>query len=391
MEGAVHHLDEAGRTVSLAIDDAVAARASDVHFEPDEDGLVVRIRVDGVVHELRRIPAGGADAVTGRLKSMAKLDVEERALPQTGSLSVLVGGEPLSLRCTVIPTVRGEQVALRIVPDDGDGPAPLPDLDTSAFTDALERSSGLALVAGPPGSGKTTTAYAALARLAAPERIVMTLEDPVERTLPGVDHVAVNRAGGPTFAEGQHAVLRAAPDVLLIGEIRDRETALAAVEAALSGVLVVSTLLATDAASSIARLAELGVDRDLISNAVHCVLAQRLVRTLCTRCRTEYTADEDVRALLGVSTGDTAPLRLYRSRGCPECDGRGFVGRAPVFEVMPVGDELRDVVRTGTTKEIAAAAGRQGMPLLARNAMQLARSGATSLEEALDAVSDLLG
>ena len=390
MEGAVHHLDEAGRTVSLAIDDAVAARASDLHFEPLDDGLAVRMRVDGVVHELRRVPLGNADAVTRRLKTMARLDADQRALPQTGGFSVLSGGEQLSLRCTVIPTVRGEQVALRFVPAV-DGPAPLPELESSAFTAALERSSGLALVVGPPGSGKTTTAYAALNRLASPERIVMTLEDPVERMLPGVDHVAVNTAGGPTFADGQHAVLRAAPDVLLIGEIRDRETALAAVEAALSGVLVVSTLLATDAASSIARLAELGVDRDLISNAVHCVLAQRLVRTLCSRCRTEYAADEDVRALLGVSTGDTAPLRLFRPRGCPECEGLGFVGRAPVFEVMPVADELRDVVRTGTTQEIAAAAGRQGMPLLARNAMQLARSGATSLEEALDAISDLLG
>lgn len=391
----MHHLDEAGRLVSVAIDDAVAGRASDLHFEPHDDALVVRMRVDGVVRELRRVPKGDEETVTRRLKSLARLDPEASGLPQTGAFSVLVGGEPVQLRCTVIPTVRGEQIALRIVPDDERASA-LPDLGLAPAAEAslaaaLDRTSGLVLVVGPPGSGKTTTAYTALERLASAERIVMTLEDPVERTLPGVDHVAVNGAGGPTFAQGQQAVLRAAPDVLLIGEIRDDETARAAIEAALGGVLVVSTLLATDAASSIGRLAELGVERDLIANAVHLVVAQRLVRTLCERCREQYTADEDVRALLGVSAGDKEPLLLYRSRGCPKCEGTGFVGRAAVFEVMPVADTLRDVVRTGTTKEITAAAGRHGMPVLARSAMRLARSGGTSLEEALAAVSDLIG
>ena len=395
MEGAVHHLDEAGRLVSVAIDDAVAARASDLHFEPHDDALVVRMRVDGVVRELRRVPKSGEEAVTRRLKSLARLDPEANGLPQTGAFSVLVGADAVQLRCTVIPTVRGEQIALRIVPDDERASA-LPDLGLAPAAEAslaaaLDRTSGLVLVVGPPGSGKTTTAYTALDRLSSAERIVMTLEDPVERTLAGVDHVAVNGAGGPTFAQGQQAVLRAAPDVLLIGEIRDSETARAAIEGALGGVLVVSTLLATDAASSIGRLAELGVDRDLIANAVHLVVAQRLVRTLCEHCREQYTADEDVRALLGVSAGDKEPLLLYRSRGCPKCEQTGFVGRAAVFEVMPVADTLRDVVRTGTTKEITAAAGRQGMPVLARSAMRLARSGRTSLEEALAAVSDLIG
>ena len=395
MEGAVHHLDEAGRLVSVAIDDAVAGRASDLHFEPHDDALVVRMRVDGVVRELRRVPKSGEEAVTRRLKSLARLDPEANGLPQTGAFSVLVGGDAVQLRCTVIPTVRGEQIALRIVPDDERASA-LPDLGLAPAAEAslaaaLDRTSGLVLVVGPPGSGKTTTAYTALDRLSSAERIVMTLEDPVERTLAGVDHVAVNGAGGPTFAQGQQAVLRAAPDVLLIGEIRDSETARAAIEGALGGVLVVSTLLATDAASSIGRLAELGVDRDLIANAVHLVVAQRLVRTLCEHCREQYTADEDVRALLGVSAGDKEPLLLYRSRGCPKCEQTGFVGRAAVFEVMPVADTLRDVVRTGTTKEITAAAGRQGMPVLARSAMRLARSGRTSLEEALAAVSDLIG
>lgn len=399
MEPAALHVSDPSadldELISLAIEDAVDDRASDVHFDPQDDALVVRVRVDGVVSERRRIPKKLERSVTSRLKTMAGLVAAERRLPQTGSIAVLVRGEQRQLRCTVIPTVHGEHVALRFVRAD-ELPPPLPELGLGPAAEemlafALARTSGLVVVAGPPGSGKTTTAHALLNRLNTPERIVMTLEDPIERTLPGIDHVAVNGPGRPTFAEAQRAVLRAAPDALLIGEIRDAETARAAVEAALSGVLVISTLLATDAASSVARLAELGVERDLIAGAVHCVVAQRLVRTLCTHCRERYEADQDVRALVGGSASDTVTLHLYRSRGCPHCGDVGFVGRASVFEVMPVDEDLRGVVRTGTTDEIAAAAGRQGMPLLARNAMELVRSGATSLEEALDAVSDLLG
>lgn len=401
MEAAIHVSDSSSdlvvvaRQISDVINRALDSRASDIHFDPQQDDLVVRMRIDGVVQELFHVPTEVGRSLTSGLKTMANLVVAEQRRPQTGTAAVLVGDEPVQLRCTVIPTVHGEHVALRFVAA-AERPQPLPELgftpdaeETLAF--ALARTSGLVLVVGPPGSGKTTTAYAVLNRLNTFERIVMTLEDPVERTLPGIDHVAVNGVGRPAFAEAQRAVLRTAPDVVLIGEIRDEETARAAVEAALSGVLVISTLLATDAASSIARIAELGVERDPVANAVHCVVAQRLVRTLCTQCRVQYAADEDVRALVGGSAGDAVPLHLYRRGGCPHCDRTGFVGRAAAFEVMSVDDDLRDVVRAGTTGEIAAAAGRQGMPLLVRNAMELVRSGATSLEEALKAVADLLG
>ena len=325
---------DVGELITEAIEGALDERASDIHFDPQDDALVQRMRVDGVVQEVQRIPKRA-----GALADAPAEDAWRASSPPSGGCRrpapspCSSGGEQHHLRCTVIPTVHGEHVALRFVAAD-ERPQPLPELGLAADAEetlafALARTSGLVLVVGPPGSGKTTTAYAVLERLNTPTRILMTLEDPVERTLPDVDHIAVNGAGSPTFAQAQRAVLRAAParapdrrdprpgDGARRGRggaerrARDRDDA-------------------RDRRGVVDRtLAELGVERDLIANAVHCVVAQRLVRTLCTQCREHYVADEDVRALVGGSAADAVPLHLYRSAAVRSASRRGSSDAPP--------------------------------------------------------------
>lgn len=389
--------DAVGRLIVACVKDAVDNRASDLLFEPTDDGLALRVRVDGNAY-----PAMGRVSespefertLTNRLKTMADLVVTDGPGRQTGSFPILVDGRPIFVRCAVIPTSHGDAVALRVA-DSSKRSWTVDELGLAretaeAYLRALSLPSGLVVVAGPPGSGKTTTAYTALGPHNRPERIIATLEDPVEVDLPGIDQVAVNGRDKPTVPDGLQSVLRANPEVLLVGEIRDAETARAAVDAAASGVLVLATTLAKDAASAVARITDHGVARERLAGVLRCVLAQRLARSLCPDCRQEVAPDDRTRAFVAATDGEPVPLVLHGSLGCPSCAHAGYRGRALYAELMAFDRELRSVVASGSGDELAAAAVARGMRPLAADAMRLVRTGVTTVDEILRTAGDLL-
>ena len=297
--------------VNSLIAGAIDEGASDLHFEPQAKELAIRIRVDGVMRHLATVPKDMQPAVTSRLKIMAELDIAERRAPQDGRMSILVGGKPMDLRCAVLPTTHGEQIVLRIMSraaDDGRlGLADLgmaPDAE-EAFERAIRQPYGAVLAVGPTGSGKTTTLYAALDVLNDEGRVLMTIEDPVEYQTAGINQIEVNFKSGLTFARGLRTILRSDPDVLLVGEIRDEETARIAIQAAMTGHLVLTTLHTHNAASSIARLADMGVEPSLLATSINCIVAQRLARRLCRNCREAYAADESERTEMGLGARRT--------------------------------------------------------------------------------------
>ncbi len=362
---------------------AIEQRVSDIHFQPQPSGLVVRGRVDGVMRQLDMIPAEMQQAVVSRLKVMGELDIAERRLPQDGRVSIKFGRTSMDLRMAILPTVHGEQIVLRILYLRDSPVRDLSELgmapDTEAeFRRAILQPYGCIVTCGPTGSGKTTTLYAALELLNEPGRVLTTIEDPVESQIDGVNQIEVNPKAGLTFARGLRTLLRSDPDVLLVGEIRDEETARIAVQAAMTGHLVLTTLHAQDAPSSIARLKDMGVSPLLIQTAVNCVIAQRLVRRLCTECREPYRPDTGLLAQLGLSLdGD---VTLYRARGCYACGGTGYAGRVGIYELLPIRGSVARLMEAPTS-EIAAAAAAEGMRTLHGDALRLCLAGATSLEE----------
>lgn len=366
--------------VSRAIDDG----ASDLHIEPQAHEVVVRARIDGVMQHVTTIPRNLQRAVTTRLKIMGDLDIAERRAPQDGRVSIRHRGRPVDIRMAVLPTTHGEQVVLRIV-SRPEGRLELDDLGMmpaaqEAFARAIRQPYGAVLTVGPSGAGKTTTLYAALSLLNEDERVLITIEDPVEYQMPGVNQIEVNGRGGLTFASGLRTILRSDPDVLLVGEIRDEETAQIAIQAAMTGHLVLSTLHAQTAAASIARLEDMGVDASLLATSVNCVVAQRLARRLCLHCREAYRpTDADIAEL--APDGATSDLEIYRARGCAQCSGTGYSGRVALYEVMPVTGPLRRLMRSGSSEEIHAAAVEAGMTTLRRDGMRLVLAGVSSLEE----------
>ena len=378
------------RFVNLLITQAVQDRASDIHIEPQEKDMRVRYRIDGVLHEMQTAPKSVQNGVISRIKIMSDIDIAERRKPQDGRLSVNHQGRKIDLRVATLPTVWGEKVVMRF-------------LDYSTATMALEylglrehnrllyeesyrKPYGMILVTGPTGSGKSTTLYATLNQVARPEINVITVEDPVEYRIPGINQVQVNPKAGLTFASALRSILRADPDVVLLGEIRDGETAHIAIEAALTGHLVLSTLHTNDAPSAITRLIEMDIEPFLVGSAVDCVVAQRLARRLCTNCREEYTPTEP--ELKRFSWTEDMPLpTLYRPAGCSRCSNTGYRGRLALHEIMPVNEEIeRLAVARASSAEVARAAYAAGMQTLLEDGWEKAQEGLTSVEELLRVV-----
>jgi len=379
--------------VNLLITQAIQDRASDIHIEPGETELRVRYRIDGVLHDVMRSPRSIQSGVISRLKIMADIDISERRVPQDGRLSVSALGQKVDLRVATLPTVWGEKVVMRIL-DNSTARLALSDLGFTAenftrYSASFTKPYGMILVTGPTGSGKSTTLYATLNLIARPEINVITVEDPVEYRLAGINQVQVNAKAGLTFAAALRSILRCDPDVVLVGEIRDHETAQIAVEAALTGHLVLSTLHTNDAPSALTRLTEMGIEPFLVGSALDCVLAQRLARRLCTRCREPYepTPEELLAASYPWIPGQDVPT-LHRAAGCPACARTGYKGRLALHEVMAVTEHIeRLTVTRAPSSDIAEAATRDGMRRLREDGMRKVRDGVTSIEEILRVVA----
>jgi type IV pilus assembly protein PilB len=381
------------KLVNALISRAVEEGASDVHFEPQAKQLVVRARIDGVMRRFTTIPKSQQPAVTSRLKIMAELDIAEKRAPQDGRITIRYGRAPIDLRVACLPTTHGEQVVLRLMNRSGSrlGLAELGmSEDAEAkFARAIRQPYGAVLAVGPTGSGKTTTLYAALDVLNEDGRVLMTIEDPVEHQAPGVNQIEVNFKSGLTFARGLRTILRSDPDVLLVGEVRDEETARIAIQAAMTGHLVLTTLHTQNAASSIARLIDMGVEPSLLATSVNCIVAQRLARRLCSKCREAYWPEAGELAELGIER-PREEMWLYRPVGCTECSGTGFRGRVALYEVMSVEGRLRSLLESGSTEEIFEEAVAQGMTTLREDGVRVALAGISSLDEVRRVAGDRL-
>jgi type IV pilus assembly protein PilB len=375
--------------VNLLITQAVSDRASDIHVEPAERDLRIRFRIDGVLHEVMHSPKSIQAGVISRLKVMSEINIAERRIPQDGRMSLTVGGKPVDLRVATLPTVFGEKVVMRILDKNQallsmDDQGFLPDV-LERFETSYRKPYGTILVTGPTGSGKSTTLYATLNILNEVHRNIITIEDPVEYRLAGINQMQINPRAGLTFAAALRSILRADPDVLLVGEIRDRDTATIAVEAALTGHLVLTTLHTNDATSTPLRLLEMGVEPFLVTSALDCVLAQRLARKLCDRCREAYQPSEAELVEAGWPMdevdGNDWPV-LYRPIGCSSCGKTGYRGRFALHEVMPVSEEIeRLIIERRATDDLRKVAIMEGMIPLRDDGFRKVALGLTSIDE----------
>ena len=377
------------RLVSLLITNALDMRASDVHIEPFENRLIVRYRIDGVLHEVESPPKRLSAAVISRIKIMANLDIAERRLPQDGRIRLRVQGKEIDLRVSTVPTMHGESVVMRIL-DKGGVALDFHKLgfeeDTlKIFLDVLLQPHGILLVTGPTGSGKTTTLYTALDRLNQPDVKILTVEDPVEYQMAGINQIQVKPQIDLTFANALRSIVRQDPDVIMIGEIRDLETAQIAVQSALTGHLVLSTVHTNDAPSTVNRLLDMGVEDYLLTSTIVGIQAQRLVRTLCPQCKQPYTALPELVEQMRLNKFSKEPeITLWHAKGCSYCANTGYIGRISIMEVLPMTDSLRSLVmKHATATELRAEAVREGMLTMYEDGLRKALKGVTTFEEVL--------
>jgi general secretion pathway protein E len=374
------------RLVNLLLIEALDARASDVHLESYQDGLRVRYRVDGVLQNAPSPPVHLSPAIISRLKIMAELDIAERRLPQDGRIRLRLQNRQVDVRVSTVPTLRGESVVLRLL-DKERGRISLAELGMAAdtlelFTEVVSRPHGIVLVTGPTGSGKTTTLYGAIEMIRTGREKILTVEDPVEYELSGVPQVPVNEKVGVTFAAALRSLLRQDPDIILVGEIRDAETAQIATQAALTGHLVLSTLHTNDAPTALTRLLDLDVAAYLVASTVDAVLAQRLVRMICANCKAETRPDKAAARRLDVEA--LGLTRVWKGVGCPECRGTGYRGRTGVYELLVMDNDLRlEIQRRRGSEELRAMAVAKGMRTLLEDGVRAAREGMTTLDEVL--------
>ena len=378
------------RLVDVVLADAVRARASDVHVEPQAGELRIRYRVDGLLRDVMTVPRSASSATVSRIKIVSGLDIAERRRPQDGRAKLTVDGMVVEARISTLPTLHGEKVVIRLLPRADDVPTLVGTGMTPAQLDllnaALLQAQGLILITGPTGSGKTNTLYAGIQQVSTPDRNIVTLEDPVEVQVAGITQVQVHERSGLTFARGLRSILRQDPDIVLVGEVRDQETAELALKASLTGHLVLTTLHTNDAVAAVTRLVDMGVQPFLVASSLALVVAQRLVRRPCASCAAPYVPTEETLLLLGLTPRDLEGATPRRGRGCSDCGGTGYRGRTGVFEVLPVTAQMRSVLlSTPTEAAIGAAARAHGMMTLRGSALSAAHRGETTYEEVLRA------
>ena len=376
------------KLVNQLLADAVRVGASDIHIEQQADGIWIRHRIDGVLRDVTRMPKSSAPALVSRLKIIAGMDIAQRRVPQDGRMKITANGIAVDARVSTLPSVNGEKVVVRLLPD-ADRITPLDRLgmepaQLEALVSAATSSQGLVLITGPTGSGKTNTLYSLLAEVATRDKNVITLEDPVEIQLPGITQVQINERAGMTFARGLRSMLRQDPDVILVGEVRDSETALLALEASLTGHLVLSTLHTNNACAAVTRLVDMGVEPYLVASSLALVVGQRLVRRPCPACAEPYTPSADLLSRLRLTPADLRGALPMRGAGCMECNDSGYRGRVGIFEVLPVTADLRDVLLANPTEgAVTRVAVAMAMVTMREAGIAKAKRGETTYEEIL--------